>query len=982
MTQDKIVVRGAREHNLKNIDVEIPRNKMVVITGLSGSGKSSLAFDTIFAEGQRRYVESLSAYARQFLGQLEKPDVDQIEGLSPAVSIDQKGVSHNPRSTVGTVTEIYDYLRLLYARIGVPHCPVCGEEVVAQSAQQIVDEVKALANGLPPEEGVRIQILAPVIRGRKGHHEKVFEDLRKAGFARVRVDGEAMELEDDIKLDRYGIHTIEVVVDRLIIRRFDDPNSEDAKSAETRLTDAIETALELGDGVITISNLSVTPPTDTLYSEHLACVNGHGSLPEIEPRSFSFNTPKGACTECQGLGFRLELDPGLVVPNPELTIAGGAIQANGWDFSSNDSWALSMGRALADTYHIPLNVPWKDLTPDQQNMFLYGTNGRKLKVRYTTNSGYHREYQTSFEGVLNNLTRRYRETESDYIREAIEQVMSQVPCSACEGKRLRPEALAVTVAGKSIAEVVLMPIKQLEAWVYDLRGRGKRPALLNERDQEISHQILNEIEARVTFLNNVGLNYLSLGRSAGSLSGGEAQRIRLATQIGSRLTGVLYVLDEPSIGLHQRDNGKLIATLKELRDLGNTVLVVEHDEETMRLADWLIDLGPGAGEHGGYVVAEGTPEQVEQVEGSLTGAYLSGRLSIDVPPTRREGNGHAITVYGAQENNLKTVTAEFPLGKLVCVTGVSGSGKSSLMVDVLYRKLAQALNGARERPGAHERIEGIEHIDKIINIDQSPIGRTPRSNPGTYTKMFDQIRTLFAGLPESKMRGYSAGRYSFNVKGGRCEKCEGQGVLQIEMQFLPDVYVTCDVCHGARYNRETLQVKYRNKSIADVLNMTVSEGVEFFQHHPSIITKLRTLEEVGLGYIRIGQPATTLSGGEAQRIKLSRELSRRATGQTLYILDEPSTGLHAADVKRLIHVLQQLVDAGNTVLVIEHNLDIIKVADWIIDMGPEGGDAGGEIIAAGTPEQIAQVPASYTGQYLQHYLGQPQLEAQAETTGA
>jgi excinuclease ABC subunit A len=970
MTQDKIVVRGAREHNLKNIDVEIPRNKMVVITGLSGSGKSSLAFDTIFAEGQRRYVESLSAYARQFLGQLEKPDVDQIEGLSPAVSIDQKGVSHNPRSTVGTVTEIYDYLRLLYARIGVPHCPVCGEEVVAQSAQQIVDEVKALANGLPPEEGVRIQILAPVIRGRKGHHEKVFEDLRKAGFARVRVDGEAMELEDDIRLDRYGIHTIEVVVDRLIIRRFDDPDSEDARSAETRLTDAIETALELGDGVITISNLSVTPPTDTLYSEHLACVNGHGSLPEIEPRSFSFNTPKGACTECQGLGFRLELDPGLVVPNPELSIAGGAIQANGWDFSSNDSWALSMGRALADTYHIPLNVPWKDLTPDQQSMFLYGTNGRKLKVRYTTNSGYHREYQTSFEGVLNNLTRRYRETESDYIREAIEQVMSQVPCSACEGKRLRPEALAVTVAGKSIAAVVLMPIKQLEAWVHDLRGRGLRPALLNERDQEISHQILNEIEARVTFLNNVGLNYLSLGRSAGSLSGGEAQRIRLATQIGSRLTGVLYVLDEPSIGLHQRDNGKLIATLKELRDLGNTVLVVEHDEETMRLADWLIDLGPGAGEHGGYVVAEGTPEQVEQVEGSLTGAYLSGRLSIDVPPTRREGSGHAITVYGAQENNLKSVTAAFPLGKLVCVTGVSGSGKSSLMVDVLYRKLAQALNGARERPGAHDRIEGIEHIDKIINIDQSPIGRTPRSNPGTYTKMFDQIRTLFAGLPESKMRGYSAGRYSFNVKGGRCEKCEGQGVLQIEMQFLPDVYVTCDVCHGARYNRETLQVKYKNKSIADVLNMTVSEGVEFFQHHPSIITKLRTLEEVGLGYIRIGQPATTLSGGEAQRIKLSRELSRRATGQTLYILDEPSTGLHAADVKRLIHVLQQLVDAGNTVLVIEHNLDIIKVADWIIDMGPEGGDAGGEIIAAGTPEQIAQVSASYTGHYLQHYLAQ------------
>ncbi|HYO89259.1 MAG TPA: excinuclease ABC subunit UvrA, partial [Candidatus Limnocylindrales bacterium] len=784
MAQDKIVVRGAREHNLKNINVEIPRNKLVVITGLSGSGKSSLAFDTIFAEGQRRYVESLSAYARQFLGQLEKPDVDQIEGLSPAVSIDQKGVSHNPRSTVGTVTEIYDYLRLLYARIGVPHCPVCGEEVVAQSAQQVVDEVEALAKGLPSEEGVRVQILAPVIRGRKGHHEKVFDDLRKAGFARVRVDGEALELDDDIKLDRYGIHTIEVVVDRLIIRNFEDKQSEEARSAETRLTDAIETALELGDGVITISNLSVTPPVDTLYSEHLACVNGHGSLPDIEPRTFSFNTPKGACTECQGLGFRLELDPGLVIPNPDLTILGGAIQANGWDFESSDSWALSMARALADAYQIPLNVPWKVLTPEQQNLFLYGTGGRKIKVRYTTSSNYQREYQTSFEGILNNLTRRYRETESDMIRETIEQVMSQVPCSACEGKRLRPEALAVTLANKSISEVVLMPVKTLEVWVNDLRGGNGRPALLNERDQEISHQILNEIEARVSFLNNVGLNYLSLGRASGSLSGGEAQRIRLATQIGSRLTGVLYVLDEPSIGLHQRDNGKLILTLKELRDLGNTVLVVEHDEETMRLADWLIDLGPGAGEHGGYIVAEGTPEEVEQVEGSLTGAYLSGRLQIDVPATRRDGNGHAITVYGARENNLKDVTAEFPLGKLVCVTGVSGSGKSSLMVDVLYRKLAQTLNGARERPGLHERIEGIEYIDKIINIDQSPIGRTPRSNPGTYTKMFDQIRTLYAGLPESKMRGYTAGRYSFNVKGGRCEKCEGQGVLQIEMQFL------------------------------------------------------------------------------------------------------------------------------------------------------------------------------------------------------
>ncbi len=973
MVQDKIVVRGAREHNLKNISVEIPRNKLVVITGLSGSGKSSLAFDTIFAEGQRRYVESLSAYARQFLGQMEKPDVDQIEGLSPAVSIDQKGVSHNPRSTVGTVTEIYDYLRLLYARVGVPHCPVCGAEVVAQSAQQIVDEVEALAANLPADEGVRIQILAPVIRGRKGHHEKVFDDLRKAGFARVRVDGEAYELDEDIKLDRYGIHTIEVVVDRLIIRRYDDPASEEAHSAETRLTDAIETALELGDGVLTISNLSVTPPVDTLFSEHLACVNGHGSLPEIEPRTFSFNMPKGACPECQGLGFRLELDPGLLVPDHDLSILGGAIQANGWDFNSGDSWAMSMSRALADAYHIPLDVPWKQLTEDQRNLFMYGTNGRKLKVRYTSSSGYSREYMTSFEGVLNNLARRYRETESDQMREAIEQVMSQVPCSVCHGKRLRPEALAVTVADQSIADVVLLPINHLEQWVHDLRGRAGRPALLSERDQEIAVQILNEIEARVVFLNNVGLNYLSLARAAASLSGGEAQRIRLATQIGSRLTGVLYVLDEPSIGLHQRDNGKLIHTLKGLRDLGNTVLVVEHDEETMRMADWLIDLGPGAGEHGGYIMAEGTPDEVAQVEDSITGKYLSGRLQIDVPAERRAGNGHVLTVVGARENNLKDVTVDFPLGKLVCVTGVSGSGKSSLMVDVLYRKLAQAVNRSRERPGVHERIDGIEHIDKVINIDQSPIGRTPRSNPATYTKMFDQIRTLYAGLPESKMRGYSAGRYSFNIKGGRCEKCEGQGVLKIEMQFLPDVYVECDVCHGARYNRETLQVKYKGKSIADLLDMTVSEGVEFFQHHPSIITKLRTLDEVGLGYIRIGQPATTLSGGEAQRIKLSRELSRRATGQTLYILDEPSTGLHAADVKRLIQVLQQLVDAGNSVLVIEHNLDIIKVADWLIDMGPEGGDAGGEVIAAGTPEEVATVDGSYTGRYLRHYLNHREM---------
>ncbi len=962
MAQDKIVVRGAREHNLKNIDVEIPRNRLVVITGLSGSGKSSLAFDTIFAEGQRRYVESLSAYARQFLGQMEKPDVDQIEGLSPAVSIDQKGVSHNPRSTVGTVTEIYDYLRLLYARIGIPHCPVCGAEVVAQSAQQIVDEVKALP------DGTRTQILAPVIKGRKGQHEKVFEDIRKQGFQRVRADGEVYDLEEDITLDRYSIHNIEVVVDRLVIRRYDDPDSEEARSAETRLTDSIETALELGGGVVIVNNLSANPPADMLFSELLACVNGHGSLPEIEPRSFSFNTPKGACPDCQGLGFRLELDRDLIVPNGELSILEGAIDGNGWNAEDSNSWGGNIIRSVADTYHIPINKPWNDLTREQQDVLLYGTGGRKVKVRYTNSHGDSREYMTSFEGILNNLQRRYRETDSDYIREKIESFMAQVPCSTCGGKRLRPEALAVTVADHSIVDVVAIPVSKLVGWVTDLRGGNGTPALLSARDQQIAYQILKEIEARVNFLNNVGLGYLNLSRSAGSLSGGEAQRIRLATQIGSQLTGVLYVLDEPSIGLHQRDNAKLIHTLIDLRNLGNTLLVVEHDEETMRMADYLIDLGPGAGEHGGWVVAAGTPEEVMQAEGSLTGDYLSGRLRIEVPWTRRPGNGKALVVRGARENNLKNIDVEFPLGKLVCITGVSGSGKSSLMVDVLYKRVAQVLNGSKERPGAHDTIEGLENIDKIINIDQSPIGRTPRSNPGTYTKVFDAIRSLFAELPESKMRGYGAGRYSFNVKGGRCEKCEGQGQLQIEMQFLPDVYVPCDVCHGARYNRETLQVKWKGKSIADILNMTVSEGMEFFANVPTILSKLETLEEVGLGYIRIGQPATTLSGGEAQRIKLSRELSKRATGQTLYILDEPSTGLHAADVKRLIAVLQQLVDNGNTVLVIEHNLDIIKVSDYLIDLGPEGGDAGGYVIATGTPEEIAEVPGSFTGEFLKQYL--------------
>ncbi len=961
MAQDQIIVRGAREHNLKNIDVTIPRNKLVVITGLSGSGKSSLAFDTIFAEGQRRYVESLSAYARQFLGQMEKPDVDQIEGLSPAVSIDQKGVSHNPRSTVGTVTEIYDYLRLLFARIGIPHCPVCGEEVVAQSAQQIVDAVKAMP------EGTRIQILAPVIKGRKGHHEKVLEDIRKAGFARVRVDGDIRDLSEDISLDRYSLHTIEVVVDRLVMRRHD-PGSEEAQAAETRLTEAIETALEIGDGVVIINDLSALPPADILYSEKLACVHGHGSIPEIEPRTFSFNTPKGACADCQGLGFRMEFDPGLIVPNPELSLHRGAINAIGWNFEDRTSWGYGIIRGLAEAYGFSLDTPWRALAPEHQRLILYGTGGHRVRIRYQNPRGDYREYSTAFEGVINNLARRYRETSSEGMRELFEQYMSKIPCATCGGKRLRPEALAVTVAGLSIYDVTLMPVSELLAWTQSLRGTEGQPAKLTPREQQIAYQILKEIEARVGFLNDVGLNYLTLARSAGSLSGGEAQRIRLATQIGSRLTGVLYVLDEPSIGLHQRDNAKLIQTLIGMRDLGNTLLVVEHDEETMRSADWLIDLGPGAGEYGGRVIAEGTPEQVMQVEASLTGAYLAGRFKIELPAARRPGNGHHLVVRGARENNLKNIDVEIPLGMLVCITGVSGSGKSTLMVDILYNRLAQIINGSKDRPGAHDAIEGVEHIDKIINIDQSPIGRTPRSNPGTYTKMFDAIRALFAELPESKIRGYSAGRFSFNVKGGRCEHCQGQGQLQIEMQFLPDIYVPCDVCHGSRYNRETLQVKYKGKNIADVLDMTVSEAMEFFANIPTIVAKLQTLEAVGLGYIRIGQPATTLSGGEAQRIKLSRELSKRATGQTLYILDEPSTGLHAADVKRLIQVLQQLVDNGNTVLVIEHNLDIIKVADWIIDLGPEGGDAGGYVIAAGTPEAVAAHARSYTGQFLRPYL--------------
>jgi excinuclease ABC subunit A len=987
--QDKIIVRGAREHNLKNIDVEIPRNQLVVLSGLSGSGKSSLAFDTIFAEGQRRYVESLSAYARQFLGQMEKPDVDQIEGLSPAVSIDQRGVSQNPRSTVGTVTEIYDYLRLLYARVGIPHCPVCGAEVKAQSAQQIVDAVKTLADDVPSGEGVRTQILAPILRDKKGTHEKVLDEVRKSGFSRVRIDGEVRDLEEDITLDRYVIHNIEIVVDRLVIRRYDDPAGEEARSAETRLTDAVETALELGDGVIIINNISVTPPQDILFSEHLACVNGHGSIPEIEPSTFSFNTPRGACPDCQGLGFRMEFDPERVVSNPDLSIEKGAIDANGWNMDEG-GWMRGIVQAVCKAHGIPFDKPWKDLAQKQKNILLYGAKD-KVRMQYYNRFDQERVYETRFEGVITNLERRYRETQSEGMREQLAEFMTSIPCSTCGGKRLRPEALAVTVADKSIYDVTLLPISQLKRWVEGLRGSPHDSAssngaaasngasskvkgqpltalTLTEREQEIAHQILKEIEARVGFLNDVGLNYLSLMRSAGTLSGGEAQRIRLATQIGSRLTGVLYVLDEPSIGLHQRDNAKLINTLVGLRDLGNTVLVVEHDEDTMRSADYLIDMGPGAGEFGGNIVAQGTPEQVMEVVGSPTGDYLSGRFHIPVPEQRRPGNGKRITVRGAVENNLKNLDVDIPLGKLVCVTGVSGSGKSTLVVDILHTRLAQVINGSKERPGKHAGIDGIEHIDKIINIDQSPIGRTPRSNPSTYTKMFDAIRDLYSELPESKIRGYTTGRFSFNVKGGRCENCQGQGQIKIEMQFLPDIYVDCEVCRGTRYNRETLQVHYKGKSIAEVLNMTVAEGLTFFENFSAIYNKLETLNAVGLGYIRIGQPATTLSGGEAQRVKLSRELSKRATGQTLYILDEPSTGLHAVDVKRLIDVIQLLVNNGNTVVVIEHNLDIIKVADHIIDLGPEGGDGGGQIIAQGTPEEIVGVANSYTGQYLKPYL--------------
>ena len=946
---DRIIVRGARQHNLKNITVEIPRNRLVVITGISGSGKSSLAFDTIFAEGQRRYVESLSAYARQFLGEMQKPDVDSIEGLSPAISIDQRGVSHNPRSTVGTVTEIYDYLRLLYARIGIPHCPQCGREVTRQSAQQIVDAVLALP------AGTRFQVLAPLVKDRKGHHQAVFEDIRKAGFVRVRVDGVVREVDEEIELDRYKLHTIEAVVDRLIIpEEIDD-------GFRTRLTDSVETALRLGDGIVVINDVSADPPRDLLYSEHLACPVCGISLPEIEPRTFSFNSPHGACRTCQGLGTRTELDPDLIVPNPDLSLEEGAIVA--WNTDDHDGYYWQLLEATAHYYHIPTDRPWRELTPAQRNLILYGSGGEEIPITYTARDGGRRIYRTPFEGVVPNLQRRYRETTSDYIRAKIEEFMTRRPCPACGGARLRPEALAVTVGGQNIYELTRWPASRLLEWLDELEGQ------LTPKERAIADRILKEVRSRLQFMVNVGLDYLTLDRTADTLSGGEAQRIRLATQIGSQLTGVLYVLDEPTVGLHQRDNDRLIRTLQAMRDLGNTLLVVEHDEAMIRSADWIIDLGPGAGEKGGEVVVSGTLEDVLSHPVSLTGAYLSGRRRIPIPRQRRPGNGQFLVVRGAREHNLKDIDVRIPLGMFVCITGVSGSGKSTLLVDVLYRRLAQMLHGSREPAGEHDAIEGVEHIDKVINIDQSPIGRTPRSNPATYTNLFGPIRDLFASLPESKIRGYRAGRFSFNVKGGRCEACEGHGVLRIEMQFLPDVYVPCDVCHGKRYNRETLQVRFKGKNIAEVLDMTVDEAVEFFSAFPAIQRKLQTLQDVGLGYIRLGQPAPTLSGGEAQRVKLARELSKIATGRTLYVLDEPSVGLHAADVDKLVAVLNRLVDAGNTVVIIEHHPDIIKVADWIIDLGPEGGDAGGWVVAEGRPEDVARVESSYTGQFLQRILG-------------
>ena len=938
---DQLIIHGARENNLKNVDLTIPRDKLVVFTGLSGSGKSSLAFDTIYAEGQRRYVESLSSYARQFLGQMDKPDVDSIDGLSPAISIDQKTTSKNPRSTVGTVTEIYDYLRLLWARVGVPHCPKCGKEIRRQTIDQIVDQVMGL------EEGTRFLILAPVIRGKKGEHRKVLEDARKAGFARVRADGILYDLNEEIPLEKNKKHTVELVVDRLVLR----------PDLRRRLADSLETACAHAGGLVTVHLPGENRDQD--FSQNYACADCGISLSELEPRMFSYNTPYGACPECTGLGFRLKADPALVIPDPSKSILEGAIQVSGWNSVRTDSIFRMYFDALAQKYHFSLTEPFASLPQEAKDVILYGTKGEKLKMTYNRGTGMG-VLEQPFEGIIPNLERRYRETPSDAMRKELEECMSTSPCPRCHGDRLSDMARAVTVGGLGLSEFCRLTVVKALNFVDSLQLEGNQGV--------IAAPIVKEIRARLCFLRDVGLQYLTLSRSAGTLSGGESQRIRLATQIGSSLMGVLYILDEPSIGLHQRDNSRLLETLKHLRDLGNTLVVVEHDEDTMRAADFIVDVGPGAGIHGGEIVAAGTLEDIMACPRSLTGQYLSGVKKIPVPACRRAGSGNFLTVRGARENNLQNVDVSIPLGTFICVTGVSGSGKSSLVNEVLYKTLAAKLNHARTRPGEHDCVEGLEHLDKVIAIDQSPIGRTPRSNPATYTGLFNDIRDLFAATADAKMRGYGPGRFSFNVKGGRCEACCGDGLVKIEMHFLPDVYVPCEVCHGKRYNRETLEVQYKGKNISDVLEMTAEEAVDFFENLPKIRRKAQTLVEVGLGYIRLGQSSTTLSGGEAQRVKLATELSRRATGSTIYILDEPTTGLHTADVHRLIDVLQLLVEAGNTVVVIEHNLDVIKTADHIVDLGPEGGDGGGTIVAQGTPEEVAEVPASFTGQYLKPVL--------------
>ena len=939
--QDHIYVKGARENNLKNVDVTIPRDKLVVLTGLSGSGKSSLAFDTIYAEGQRRYVESLSSYARMFLGQMEKPDVDYIDGLSPAISIDQKTTSKNPRSTVGTVTEIYDYLRLLWARVGTPHCPICGKEIKQQTIDQIIDQVLELP------EATRIQVMAPVIRGKKGEHAKVFEDARRSGYVRCRVDGITYDLSEEIKLEKNKKHSIEIVVDRLVIR--DD--------IARRLTDSVEIASGLSGGLVVIN--VVGEDRDILFSQNYACEDCGVSIEELTPRMFSFNNPYGACPTCTGLGSQLKVDPDLVIPNKNLSILEGAITASGWSNIKSDGISRMYFDALSKKYRFKLDTPVKDLSKEVMDVILYGTNGEELTLHYDQPRGKGTLHQP-FEGICNNLERRYKETQSDAMRRELEDCMSECPCPTCQGRRLRKESLAVTVGGLDIDAFCHKSVTQALDFVDHLE--------LSETQMMIAERILKEIKNRLGFLQSVGLQYLTLSRGAGSLSGGESQRIRLATQIGSSLMGVLYILDEPSIGLHQRDNDMLLKTMKDLRDLGNTLLVVEHDEDTMREADYIIDVGPGAGVHGGEIVAAGTPEEVMNTPGSITGDYLSGRRKIPVPKERRTGNGKHLKVIGAAENNLRHIDVDFPLGAFICVTGVSGSGKSSLVNEILYKKLGADLNRVKVRPGKHDRIEGEEFLDKVIDIDQSPIGRTPRSNPATYTGLFNDIRELFASTQDAKARGYGPGRFSFNTRGGRCEACQGDGLLKIEMHFLPDIYVPCEVCKGKRYNRETLEVHYKGKNIYEVLEMTVDEALPFFENLPRIYNRLKTLEEVGLGYVKLGQASTTLSGGEAQRVKLATELSKRSTGKTIYILDEPTTGLHSYDVQRLIDVLQKLVDAGNTVVVIEHNLDVIKTADYLIDLGPEGGDGGGAIVCAGTPEEVAQCEQSYTGKYLKRML--------------